>query len=738
MRKKFILLAALLASATVAGVNLLPVGVASAAPTVLVMDLSGLTNFALGKTVTSSTQMNNPGAINDNQFTNADAHTGNGANLQWVQFDLGSAQTIQAIKLWHYFGDGRVYKDVIVQLSNDKNFKTGVSTVFNNDLDGSAGRGVGKDSEYAEGPQGKLVILQPTQARFVRLYSNGSYFNEYNHYVEVQIWGGKKATDSQVQTIIPAQGNVALGAKVSSRASMQNPLYATDGIIAADKLTTFGSGPQYIQLDLGSNHSISAIKLWRNFQDGRTYRDLVIQLSGDENFELTSKIIFNNDSNNSLGFGVGSDIEYAETQAGAIINTPAQKGRYIRIWSNGSSVDQENHVSEIMVLGEKLVEDGYFVDNLALGKSITSSSKMSSAAYAVDGRANKPQNFTLLETPGLQSLTVDLGQTAKLYKIKLWHSYAEGLTYRDVIVQISDSADFSRNVRTVFNNDTDNSAGKGVGVDQPYKETAVGKEITFPETQARYVRFWSSGNNINNFNHYVEVQVYGTRPEGSLGKGSVQVPVLMYHSVDDSIPGIYSFKAAAFDQQMKFLKDAGYTALSFQKYRDIITGKASAPEKPVLITFDDGFLNNYTIAMPILQKYDFPATFFIISNLIGAENRVSAAQIKEMHAKGFDIGNHALNHEFLPDYSYDQQYAILKEAKQKLEAAVGDKIYSFGIPYGALNTDTIGVLDRLDYEMAFSSYDGVSSNLDNPLTIRRLFISGDYSFEQFKNIVEQR
>ncbi len=111
---------------------------------------------------------------------------------QWVQVDLGVSRPLYAILLWHFHSQARVYRDVVVQVSDDANFKTGVTTVFNNDHDNSAKLGAGPDKEYIEVAEGRLVDPKGAKGRYVRLYSNGNTTNDLNHYVEVEVYGAAK------------------------------------------------------------------------------------------------------------------------------------------------------------------------------------------------------------------------------------------------------------------------------------------------------------------------------------------------------------------------------------------------------------------------------------------------------------------------------------------------------------------------------------------------------------------
>ena len=109
--------------------------------------------------------------------------------LQWIQIDLEQQAAIQAVWIWHYHSQKRAYHDVIVQVSKDPDFEAGVTTIFNNDYDNSAGFGKGKDHPYVESRFGRLVNADGVEGRYVRLYSAGNTTNNMNHYIEVEVFG---------------------------------------------------------------------------------------------------------------------------------------------------------------------------------------------------------------------------------------------------------------------------------------------------------------------------------------------------------------------------------------------------------------------------------------------------------------------------------------------------------------------------------------------------------------------
>jgi hypothetical protein len=153
----------------------------------------GTALLSKGKPVTSSD--NNPiiGALD--LITDGDKQAGEGYfvelldGLQWVQIDLEKRAAINAIWVWHYHSQKRAYHDVIVQISDDPGFKTGVTTVYNNDYDNSAKFGKGPDNPYVESRFGIIANGKGTHGRYIRLYSNGNSSNEMNHYIEVEVFG---------------------------------------------------------------------------------------------------------------------------------------------------------------------------------------------------------------------------------------------------------------------------------------------------------------------------------------------------------------------------------------------------------------------------------------------------------------------------------------------------------------------------------------------------------------------
>ena len=155
----------------------------------------GTKNVALGKPIASSDEEPIIGEIE--MITDGDKEAADGSYVelgpfvQHVTIDLEGMYEVYAIVAWHYHKQARVYFDTVVQVADDADFITNVKTVFNNDIDNSAGLGVGKDMHYMETNEGKLidVLAKGIKTRYVRLYSNGNTSNDLNHYIEVEVFG---------------------------------------------------------------------------------------------------------------------------------------------------------------------------------------------------------------------------------------------------------------------------------------------------------------------------------------------------------------------------------------------------------------------------------------------------------------------------------------------------------------------------------------------------------------------
>jgi hypothetical protein len=154
---------------------------------------AGTTNLALKKPVTSSTSEPINGTLD--LLTDGDKAGDEGSFVelkpgkQWVQIDLGQKANIYALFVWHFHSQERVYFEVVAQISDDPTFSKDVTTVYNNDHGNDLGLGAGKDLNYIESYQGKLIDAKGAKGRYVRFYSKGNTTDKLNHYIEIEVWG---------------------------------------------------------------------------------------------------------------------------------------------------------------------------------------------------------------------------------------------------------------------------------------------------------------------------------------------------------------------------------------------------------------------------------------------------------------------------------------------------------------------------------------------------------------------
>lgn len=152
------------------------------------------------------------------------------------------------------------------------------------------------------------------------------------------------------------------------------------------------------------------------------------------------------------------------------------------------------------------------VVNLAEGKEVTGSDEepiLGEFELITDGDKEATEESYVQFGPGVQYVQIDLEKESEIFAVVLWHFHQQARVYHDVIVRVADDPDFITNVKTVFNNDDDNSAKLGVGKDMSYIETNDGKLIDAKGVKGRYVRLYSNGNTANDMNDYTEVEVYG-------------------------------------------------------------------------------------------------------------------------------------------------------------------------------------------------------------------------------------
>lgn len=204
------------------------------------------------------------------------------------------------------------------------------------------------------------------------------------------------------------------------------------------------------------------------------------------------------------------------------------------------------------------------------------------------------------------------------------------------------------------------------------------------------------------------------------------VPVLNYHQINDRDKNSLTVNVEQFGCQMKYLHDNGYNTITPTQLADYLEGKASLPEKPVLITFDDGYRDNYKNAYPILKEYGMTGTIFLISDYVNTyPNYVTWDEVLEMQENGIVMQSHTLNHEELTKIPEDQLETYLNDSKLALEWYTKQPIEFIAYPCGSYSDAVIENAKKSGYRAAFTVNYGLASQQENMYALDRVPIFGN-------------
>lgn len=211
-----------------------------------------------------------------------------------------------------------------------------------------------------------------------------------------------------------------------------------------------------------------------------------------------------------------------------------------------------------------------------------------------------------------------------------------------------------------------------------------------------------------------------------------EIPLLMYHSIAYEAKNELRVPKEKFEEQMKFLKEHGFTAISMKEAYEIINNEKLSPEKPIVICFDDGYADNYSNAYPILMKYNLRGTIFVITDTVDKSSQyLSSSQIREMYKSGIDFQSHTVHHEELNRLSYAKQLKTLRQSKEYLESCLGSRVIALSYPVGKYNNDTIKAAKDTGYLMAVTTKFGFAKKKDGMFTLTRVRINASDSLQSF-------
>lgn len=222
--------------------------------------------------------------------------------------------------------------------------------------------------------------------------------------------------------------------------------------------------------------------------------------------------------------------------------------------------------------------------------------------------------------------------------------------------------------------------------------------------------------------------------------------VLTYHRVNDVHPrDRLSVTTRAFGRQMEALARSGRSVVSLARALDALRGTTVLPPGAVALTFDDGFGDNRTEALPVLDRYGWPATFFVVTGLMGSpatleryrrccggDRMLDWGEVRELHARGHAIGGHGRTHRELATLSLDDVRAEAEDCARDIEEHVGERPRHFCYPRGSENAAVRRIVGKAGFETACTVRPGPNPAGTEPLALRRTEVSGDDTLEDFR------
>jgi len=200
----------------------------------------------------------------------------------------------------------------------------------------------------------------------------------------------------------------------------------------------------------------------------------------------------------------------------------------------------------------------------------------------------------------------------------------------------------------------------------------------------------------------------------------LDIPVLLYHRVGD-MGGDLTITTDKFAEDLARLREMGYSTISLETFRRYkVDPETPLPEKPIMISFDDGYLDNYLNAYLILRKYGMTAAFYIITSLVGEEDRLAVGHIREMAANGMSIGSHTVSHRQLGDLGVEEATNEMSLSRLYLEGMLQKPVQFIAYPKGSYNQFTGKVANESGYWGGFSILPGTCSRGTNPYVLRRI------------------
>lgn len=214
------------------------------------------------------------------------------------------------------------------------------------------------------------------------------------------------------------------------------------------------------------------------------------------------------------------------------------------------------------------------------------------------------------------------------------------------------------------------------------------------------------------------------------------MPILMYHLIDSHPPpGPYgpglTVSPQAFEAEMRILEDGGYHSVTFADLYAALAGTRPLPSKPVLLTFDDGNRDSYSVAFPILRRHHLVATFFVVTKMVGRPPSVTWQQLSEMSRAGMTVASHTVSHLDLRTLPSGRLRAELIDSRAKIAAELGTAPVVLSYPSGEYDRRVEAAAGQAGYVMAVTTHSGRRIDPQRLLALPRVRISGGLSLQRF-------
>lgn len=212
-----------------------------------------------------------------------------------------------------------------------------------------------------------------------------------------------------------------------------------------------------------------------------------------------------------------------------------------------------------------------------------------------------------------------------------------------------------------------------------------------------------------------------------LPTASIHVPILVYHYVEyvrdpnDTTRKSLDIIPPIFEMQLKTLKEAGYNFVTAAELGQYLDGKRQLPQRPIVITFDDGYEDFYTDVFPIIKKFNVVVTAYVISGLLDHSNYMTTGQLKEIAQSGLvEVGAHTVHHRNLTSLSLEEAKMEIEKSKEDLENTLETNVVSFAYPYGGFNESLAELTKKAGFTSAVTTKGGYIVNQENRHTLFRI------------------